>query len=82
MATKKQVEKAAKLYALAVIAHTDGGGSSEEGDCMRSIAIEKAKRELKRLGYDAADLLTEVDCLQAAGVEEITEYSPDNNWLP
>lgn len=59
--TKKQYRKAARIWALAFIAHTESFESE-----IRRIACEDARRKLAALGYDQADLLTEDDCLNAA----------------
>lgn len=65
MATKRQVEKAARLWSLALIAHTDVDCDDEVASAVRSIAVERALTDLQRKGYDPGQLLCERDCLDA-----------------
>jgi hypothetical protein len=65
--TKRSVEKAARLYALAVVANQDTGGSAsdEEADVMQH-AIDASTASLRRLGFEPGDLLHITDCIRAA----------------
>lgn len=60
------MEKAARLWSLAVIAHMDEFADEEEANALRSIAIDKAALKLENLGYRHQDLLSELDCIKAA----------------
>jgi hypothetical protein len=65
MATKRQIKKAARLWSLALIAHTDGWSDDDDESAVRAIAVERAVLELHRKGYDPGDLQSERDCLDA-----------------
>jgi hypothetical protein len=62
---KRQKEKAAHLWALSLVSHVELIAESNEANEIRQLAQNRANRTLDQLGYDAADLLTEDDCLRA-----------------
>lgn len=62
---KRLLRKAATLWGLALIVHTDNGADSDEANELREIARQVADDRLSVLGYDAADLLCEADCIKA-----------------
>lgn len=64
--TKKQTRQAARLYALALVAHVGGIADDEEQDAVKEAARRRAQGELDRLGVDAGQLVTIEDCINAA----------------
>ena len=65
--TKKQTAKAARLYALAVIARVNAAAADDEdGHAVVTAARLSAQESLDRLGHEASDLLTLEDCIRAA----------------
>lgn len=64
--TRKQKEKAARLWALSLVCFTDCSADTAEANEIRQIAILRAGKELGRLGYSPSELLNEEDCLKAA----------------
>lgn len=66
--TKRQTLKAARLYGLAMVAHTDNIGA-ETDDELRVMEASRAIAEaaLARLGYDKSQLVTIQQCVSAVG---------------
>lgn len=70
--TKRQIQKAARLYSLAMIALTDGGGDAEneamatDENAVRVAAAQTATIALARLGFEPAQLVTISHCIDAA----------------
>ena len=65
--TKKRIDKAARLYSLAIVANADSGGAENEDECsVMDRARELATAALERLGYSPLDLLTIQQCIDAA----------------
>lgn len=62
--------RAARLYALAMVAHTDlGGAASEEQEGVIEHAHTKARADLERMGYDYGALGSLQACIDAAKAE-------------
>jgi hypothetical protein len=61
------MRRAARLYALSMVAHTDCGGAAtaEQMDVI-DCANQKARAELARLGHDYGALGSLQDCIDAA----------------
>ncbi|AQH05630.1 hypothetical protein A9R05_42170 (plasmid) [Burkholderia sp. KK1] len=65
--TKKQIDKAARLYSLAIVANADSGGAENELETdVMDRSREFATAALARLGYDRFDLVTIQQCIDAA----------------
>lgn len=65
--TKRQLTRAARLYALAVLSNQDvGGADTEEQSEVRDLAIANAGKALIRLGYEPTELNTIDHCIEAA----------------
>ncbi|HIH2744983.1 TPA: hypothetical protein ACYLN4_000652 [Burkholderia lata] len=65
--TKKQIDKAGRLYGLAVVANGDAGGAENEDETnVMERSREFATAALARLGYDRFDLVTIQQCIDAA----------------
>jgi hypothetical protein len=65
--TKRSLEKAARLYALAVVANQDAGvSSSDEEAAVMQRAIDASADSLRRLGFEPGDLSHITDCIRAA----------------
>lgn len=64
---KRQLRKAAQLWALALVAHVqlDADTGDDTANEIREIAILNARRKLERLGFDPANLKTEKECAEA-----------------
>lgn len=64
--TKRQKEKAAKLWGLALIVHCgERIEETEKENDIRSLAKDQAENALARLGYSASQLLCADDCIRA-----------------
>ncbi|WP_186214697.1 hypothetical protein [Burkholderia gladioli] len=64
--TKKQIDMAARLYSLAIVANADSGGAETEDQCsVMDRSREFAMAALDRLGYDRLNLLTLQQCIDA-----------------
>lgn len=64
--TKRQIERAGRLYGLAMAAHSDAAGAESQIEAAvmaRASAIASAA--LARLGFDRSELLTVGDCIDA-----------------
>jgi hypothetical protein len=65
--TKRQVGNASRLYALAVVAHLDTGGSATDDEAaVMQCAIDAAGASLNRLGFEPRELMSITDCIRAA----------------
>lgn len=64
--TRKHLELAAKLWALALVAHTDCDDPDEVKGKIRHLASFRAKTKLKNLGVSASELLDEDDAVAVA----------------
>ena len=72
MATKRQIEKASRIFGLALVAHLDCGRSytgaaAAAALAVREQAIASARDKLHAIGFEPGDLLNEEDCLRAVG---------------
>ena len=64
--TKRQITKASRLYSLAVVANCDlGGAFGDDEDAVAQAAIEKARADLDRLGFDPGQLSSLESCINA-----------------
>lgn len=65
--TKRQLQKAAQLWALSLIAHVqlDADTCDDTANEIREIALSNARRKLEQIGFDPAHLKTEKECLDA-----------------
>lgn len=64
--TGRQKQKAAKLWSLAMVVH--GSGQEEDTEAeneIRNIAGEVANNKLHQMGYEARNLLTMKNCMDA-----------------
>ncbi len=61
---RKQLELAAKLWGLALIAHTEII-TDDEIDKVKRLAAKRAATKLHRLGIDKADLICSEDVIEA-----------------
>ncbi len=65
--TKRQLDRAARLYGLAVLSNQDAGGAeTDEEQRVMQRAIDAAGEALTRLGYMPAELATISACIDAA----------------
>lgn len=65
--TKAQINRAARLYSLAVVAHANAAAAADEdGALVMEVARSAACEALERLGHEAGDLLTLEACIDAA----------------
>ncbi len=62
-ATRREIEQAARLYRLAVVAHMDLSGDGDQE--VREVAIRQSQDDLSRKGYAYQNLATEGACLRA-----------------
>lgn len=68
--TKRQIRKAARLYGLAMAAHTDSVGATTDDEMsVMNRSRELAEAALSALGYDKAQLVTIQDCITAVRME-------------
>ena len=69
MDTKRQIEKASRLFGLALMAHLDSSQefTSDAAQAVREQAIASARDKLHTLGFEPGDLLNEENCLRAVG---------------
>lgn len=64
---KSQVKRAALLYRHAIVACIDcGDAESEEENAVMELAIEKATRELEKLGFNPGSCATIQECIAIA----------------
>lgn len=64
--TRRQLSLASKLYALAMVAHTETEGDTGDETRVRINATKRAKTALRRLGLDPADVISIDDCIERA----------------
>lgn len=65
--TKKQIDRAGRLYGLAVVANADSGGAENDDETkVMDRSREFATAALARLGYDRFALVTIQQCIDAA----------------
>jgi Holliday junction resolvasome RuvABC DNA-binding subunit len=65
--TKRQLARAARLYALSVLSNQDcGGAESEVERQVMEHAINEAGSALARLGYEPTELASITKCIDAA----------------
>jgi hypothetical protein len=67
--SRKQLELAAKLYGLSMIAHTELSDDDSEADCnkVRRLAAKRATTKLRNLGTDPSEICDEMDAQIVAG---------------
>lgn len=63
--TKRQTEKAGRLYSLAMAAHADGVGMDDDEIRVMEVSRMRAEAALASLGFDKSELLTIRDCIDA-----------------
>ncbi|MDL5034429.1 hypothetical protein QRD43_21175 [Pelomonas sp. APW6] len=63
--TSKQIAKAARLYSLALAAHVGGAEDDEAQAAVKQAARDAAHEALGRLGFEAGQLVTVGDCINA-----------------
>lgn len=64
--TRKHLELTAKLWALALVAHTECSENDELSEKVRRLASKRATTKLRRLGSSRFDILTEQDAADEA----------------
>ncbi len=62
---RAQLELAAKLYALAMVAHVDGGESDEHSKVI-SLASKRARTKLRHMGIDPSEVIMIDDAIEIA----------------
>lgn len=63
--SSKQIAKAARLYSLALAAHAGGAEDGEVQAAVKQAARDAAHEALGRLGFEADQLVTLEDCINA-----------------
>lgn len=63
---RKHLELAAKLWGLALIAHTESVGETDTEIKVKHLAAARAQTTLGRLGVDKSEILTAEDALAVA----------------
>ncbi|WP_080423745.1 hypothetical protein [Burkholderia ubonensis] len=65
--TKRQLDRAARLYGLAVLSNQDtGGAESDDEAAVMERAIDAAGDAIRRLGFEPTELASITDCINAA----------------
>jgi hypothetical protein len=64
--TRKHLELTAKLWALALVAHTDCSEEDELAEKVRRLASKRARSKLARMGTDRTSILNEEDAASEA----------------
>jgi len=65
--SRTQINLAAKLYSLSLIAHYDAGGAeTDDEDLVINKAIDEAYDKIKSMGFSPAELITLQDCIVKA----------------
>lgn len=62
---KRQIERAARLFSLAVVAHLDSG-DDEVASAVVDHARERAQARLLAMGHEPGDVTTINECIAAA----------------
>lgn len=63
---RPQLELAAKLYGLAMLAHLDGDPDTDEQGKVMSLASKRARTKLTNLGVDWSEVCTIDDAIAKA----------------
>lgn len=64
--SKRQAAKAARLYGLAVLCHSDCAGANDDDEArVMDLAREQAVIKLAAMGYEPMDLISIADCIAA-----------------
>ena len=72
--SRKQLELAAKVWALAAIAHTDLCADTETANKVRKLAAARAQTKLRNLGTCRSEIMDEYDAIEFA---ERTHPTPE-----
>lgn len=63
---RAQLELAAKLYGLAMLAHLDGDPDTDEEGKVMHLANQRANTKLRNMGVDRSEVLTIGDAIDKA----------------
>lgn len=65
---RRQLSLAGKLYSLALVAHTEPIGDSDDETRVRTNAVKRAQSAMRRMGVDPSEVIS-VDCAIAKACE-------------